>query len=40
METVQINHVAVQNDIYVYTTFDADPIDIAKQISFHMRLHE
>jgi bisphosphoglycerate-dependent phosphoglycerate mutase len=39
METVQINHVNVQNDIHVYTMVDATPEQIAEQIKFHMGLH-
>lgn len=39
LETVQVNHINIDNDIHVYTTFDADPAEIAAQISAHMGLY-
>lgn len=40
METVQINNVAIQNDIHVYTTSDADPEMIGQQIQLHLGLYQ
>lgn len=36
METVEINHVNIQNDIHVYTMVDSSPEEIAQQIKFHL----